>query len=101
MRAHRLRIAIWIAVLEGVLVVFDVISGWVALAVAAAVIAFYVHVGRGLRADVSRQVAWTAALSQMLVALVPVLVFVVGAVALVAVGILAVLGVVALLADRR
>ena len=83
------------------LVVFDVISGWLALGIAAAVIAFYIFVGRGLRSGLGRQASWTAALSQVLVALVPVLVFVVGAVAIVAIGILAVLGLAALVADRR
>ena len=64
-------------------------------------LAFYVFVGRDLRRDAPRQAAWIAAASQVFVALVPVLVFVVGAVALIAVGLLAAVAIVALLADRR
>ena len=96
-----MRIAFLIAVVEGVLVVVGAISGWAALAVAAVVVGFHFVVGRKLPSDAGRQASWTAALSQVLVALVPVLVFVVGAVAIVAIGILAVLGVAALLAERR
>ena len=101
LRARRLRIALWIAVLEGILVVFDVISGWFALLVAVIVILFYLIVGRELRSDAIRQSSWILAASQALVGLVPVLVFVVGALALIAVGILAVIALVALFADRR
>ena len=101
LREHRLKIALWIAVAEGILVVFDQISGWLALAIAAALLAFYVLVGRNLKTDVGRQASWIAALSQVFVALVPVLVFVIGAVALIAVGVLAVVALVALFADRH
>ena len=101
LRARRLRIALWIAVLEGVLVVFDVISGWIALLAAAIVILFYLIVGRELRAGAVRQSTWILAMSQVFVALVPVLVFVVGALALIAVGLLALIALAALFADRR
>jgi hypothetical protein len=101
LRARRLRIALWIAVVEGILIVFDVISGWLALLAAAIVILFYLLVGRELRPGAVRQSSWILAASQMLVALVPVLVFVVGALALIVVGLLAVIALVALFADRR
>ena len=96
-----MRIAFLIAVVEGVLVVVGAISGWAALAVAAAVVGFHFVVGRKLPSDAGRQASWTAALSQVLVALVPVFAFVVGALALLAVGILAVAALVVLLSDRR
>ena len=101
LRARRVRIALWIAVVEGILVVVDAISGWLALLVGAAVIAFYLVIRREVRSYTARQAAWIAALSQVLVALVPVLVFVVGALALIVIGILAAIALVALLADRR
>ena len=46
LRERRLRLALWIAVVEGLLVVFDVIPGWPALVVGALVVVFYVFVGR-------------------------------------------------------
>jgi hypothetical protein len=101
LRARRFRIALWIAVLEGILIVFDVISGWFALVVAVIVILFYLLVGRELRADSVRQSSWILAASQALVGLVPVLVFVIGALALILVGILAAIALIALFADRR
>ncbi len=99
-RVHRVRLALWIAVAEGALVVFDVLSGWAALAIAAVVVAFYALVGRNLRKPL-RDLSWAAALSQILVALIPALVFVVGALALFALAVLAALALFALLADRR
>jgi hypothetical protein len=101
LRARRLWIALWIAVIEGIAVVFDRISGWLALTIAAIVIAFYLFFGRDLKQDTLRQSAWIAAMSQALVALIPVLVFVIGAVALIAVALFAVFALIALFADRR
>jgi hypothetical protein len=101
LRGRRLGLAFAIAVVEGILVVADVIPGWFALVVAAIVILFYLFIGRDLNADSVRQTSWILAMSQALVALVPVLVFVVGALALVLVGVLALVALLALVADRR
>ena len=101
LRARRLRIALWAAVLEGILVVFGVIPGWIALVFAAIAILFYLMVGRAVNPDAVRQSSWILAMSQIFVALVPVLVFVIGALALLLVGLLAVIGLWVLLADRR
>jgi hypothetical protein len=100
LRERRTRFALWIAVVEGALVVFHVIPRWPAIAVAGVVLALYVAYGRTLRGT-RRELTWIAAASQALVVLIPILVIIVGTVALVAVGILAVLAIVFLLADRR
>lgn len=101
LRARRLRLALWIAVVEGLLILFDVIAGWAALVVGAAIVVFYLMLGRNLRIDALRQASWVAALSQLLVALVPVLVFVAFGLALTVLAVLAAIALVALLADRR
>ena len=101
LRARRIRLALWIAVVEGLLVVFDVVSWWLAVAVAAAVIAFYLFVGRDLPSYAARQASWIAAASQAFMALVPILVILVGTLALIAVGILAVIALVFLFSERR
>jgi hypothetical protein len=101
LRARAYRIALWIAVVEGLLVVLHAISWWAAIAVAIVFVAFHFSVGHRLRFDAARQASWIAAVSQALVALVPLLVFVVGTLALVAVGILAVLALAALFASRH
>ena len=100
LRARRTRIALWIAVIEGVLVAFHAIP-WVAgilAAVLIVVLAFWVR--RNIRSDTVRQVAWIAGVSQAFVALVPILVIVIGTLALIAVGVLALLALAALFADR-
>lgn len=101
LRARRLRIALWIAVVEGVLVVFDAISGWLALVIGGAILAFYLLVGRNLKSDAARQASWVAAMSQVLVALIPVLLFFISALAVVVLAVLAIVALLALVADRR
>ncbi len=101
LRERRTRIALVIAVVEGILVVFGVIPEWIALAVAAAVIVLYLAYGRRVRFDSGRQTAWIAALSQSVVALVPLLLFVLTALAFLAVAVIAVFALIALFADRR
>jgi hypothetical protein len=101
LRERRVRVALWIAVIEGILVVFHVIPRLLALAVAVAVVALYFVAGHQIRSDAVRQAAWIAAVSQALVVLIPVLVIVVGTLALIVVGILAAIALVLLLSDRR
>ena len=101
LRDRRTRIALLVAVIEGVLVVMGVVPEWIALAVAAAVIVLYLAYGRRLRADSGRQLAWIAALSQSLVALIPLLLFVLTALAFLALAVIAIFALIALFADRR
>ena|SRR2546423_2756029 len=100
LRARRMRFALWIAVVEGVLVALHAIP-WIAgilIAVLVVVLAFWVL--RNIRADTIRQVAWIAGVSQAFVALVPVLVIVIGTLALIAVAILALVALAALFSER-
>ncbi len=100
LRQRRIKIAFWIAVVEGILVAFKFVSWWVAIPIAAVSIAFYLYAGRDLRSDAGRQIAWIAAASQALVALVPVLVVVVGTLAVIFVAVLAVVALVVLFTER-
>jgi hypothetical protein len=101
LRARRLKFAAWIAVVEGLLVVLHVIPWFAALALAALAAGFYIWLGRELRSDVGRQTSWIAAASQVMVVLVPVLVALIGGLAILAVGVLAVVALVVLFTDRR
>jgi hypothetical protein len=101
LRGNRTRIALWIAVIEGVLVVFDVIEVFPALLGAGVLVVAYFWLGPRLKPGLARDALWIGAVSQALVALVPVLVLVVGTLALIAVGILAAVVLVLLFADRR
>jgi hypothetical protein len=96
LRARRIRIAFWIAVAEGILIVFHAISWWVAIGIALLVVVGWFSFAHRLRSDTARQAGWIAAVSQALVALVPVFVLIVGTLALILVGILAVVALVLL-----
>ena len=101
LRARRLRIAFGVAIVEGLLVVLDVLDWWIAILLAAAAIGFYLLAGRDLRWYTARQASWIAATAQALVVLVPVLVVVISWLAIVALAVLAVIALVLLLVDRR
>ena len=100
LRERRMRFAFGIAVVEGLLVAFRVVEWWVAIPIAVVAIAFYLYAGRGLKSDTARQISWIAAASQALVSLVPVLVAIVGTLALIGVAVLAVVALVVLFTDR-
>ncbi len=98
---RRTRLALWIAIAEGVLVAVGVIPWLVAILVAALVLVGYFAWARRQSSENVRAASWVLAVSQALVALVPVLVIVVGALALIAVAALAVLALVLLFSERR
>jgi len=101
LRERRLKIALGLALVEGILVIADVIPNWLAIVVGAAIVGYWFFAGRHHRWQLARQMSWTAAMSQVFVALVPLLAFVLTALAVVALVIIAIVALVALLADRR
>jgi hypothetical protein len=101
LRERRLRIALWVAVVEGILIVFHAIPRFPALLVAALVIVAYLALRHSLRPDTVRQAAWVVFASQVFVALIPVLLFIVGALALVALTILALVALFVVFSDRH
>jgi hypothetical protein len=100
LRERRVRLAFWIAVIEGLLVAFHAVSWWLAIAVAVSVVVGWFAFAQRLRSDAARQLGWIAAVSQALVALVPIFVLVVGTLALIVVGILAVVALILLFGSR-
>jgi hypothetical protein len=101
LRENRLKIALLVAVVEGLLVVFDVIDWWVVVLLAIGAVALYVWRGREAGRQEVRETSWILAVSQVAVVLVPALVLVATALAVVALVILAVVALVVLLRDRR
>ena len=83
-------IAVWIAVIEGLLLVVHAIPRLLTLAIAVLIVLVFFWLGHRLRPGALRDVAWIAAVSQAFVMLIPILAIVVGTLAFVAVGILAV-----------
>ena len=100
LRARRVRIAFWIAVAEGILVVFHAISWWLAVALAIILVGSWFAFAHRIRSETVRQAGWIAAVSQALVVLVPVLVAIVGTLAVIVVAILAVVALVLLFSSR-
>ena len=100
LKERRFRTALWIALIEGLLVVLHVIDKWVAIGIAIVILGLYFLVGRGASSPTVRQVSWVAAVSQAILILVPIVVTIIGTVALILVAIIAVVALVALFAER-
>jgi hypothetical protein len=101
LRGKRLRAAVWIAVIEGVLVVVHVIPKWLAILVAIGILAWYFLSGRSSSADGVRQIGWVAAASQAMIMLIPVVAFFVTTLSLIALGILAAVALLVLFTERH
>ena len=100
LRGKRLRAAVWIAVIEGVLVVVHVIPKWLAILVAIGILAWYFLSGRN-STDSVRQIGWVAAASQAMIMLIPVVAFFVTTLSLIALGILAAVALLVLFTERH
>ena len=99
-RQNRVKVALGIAALEGVLVLAGLIPWWVVVLLALVALAGYAAWGREHESADVRVATWTAAVSQLLVVLVPVLAGAVVVLAALAVVLLAGLALAALLLDR-
>jgi hypothetical protein len=100
LRERRVAIAVWIAVIEGLLLIVHAIPRLLTLAIAVLVVVAFFWLGHRLRPGALKDIAWIAAVSQAFVMLIPILAIVVGTLAFVAVGILAVLALVLLFMNR-
>jgi hypothetical protein len=102
LRERRLRLALWVAVIEGLLVALTHdLTRWTVLVIAVIVLAFYMTAGRNMRWDVVRQLSWIAAASQALAILVIIVAFILGIVAIALVALFAVIALVYLFSDYR
>ena len=101
LREYRLRIALLVALVEGILVLVGSIDWWIVVLLAIAAVVVYVLWGRESRREEVREVSWIIAVSQVAVVLVPVLALVLTAFAVVALVLIAVVALVVLLQDRR
>jgi hypothetical protein len=102
LRERRLRFALWIAVLEGIVVAIrGDVSRWTVVIIAALVLVVYMLIRQNVRWDAARQVVWIVAASQVLAVLVVIMAFVVGAIALVLVVLFALVALAYLFSDLR
>ena len=101
LRENRFRIALVLALVEGVLVLVGEIAWWTVVLVAILAVVLYVAAGRKAGRQELRELSWVFAVSQLAVVLVPALALVLTAFAVVALVLLAVVALVVLLRDRR
>ena len=101
LRRRKAQIAIGIAAAEAVLVLAGIVPWWAAVVAASASVAVYVWFGRRHESPGVRATTWLAAVSQLIVVLVPVGLVLVGLLALVGVVVLAAVALTVLLLDRR
>ena len=100
-RQNRVKVALAIAVFEGILVLAGAIPLWLVVLLALGSLGAYAAWGRDHRNADVRVVTWTAAVSQLIVVLVPVVAGAVVVLAAVAVVACAALALAVLLFDRR
>ena len=98
---RRLKIALGIAVLEGILVaVEEDFSRWTVIIISAPIIAFYLFAGRSLESHTGRQLSWIAAASQAFAVILCVVALVIGAFVLIIAGVFAAIALILILGDR-
>jgi hypothetical protein len=89
LRERRIKIALWTAVVEGLIVL------------AVIVLAFYIVAGRSFKWDVARELSWVAAASQVLAIFVVIFAFILKLIAIVIIIGFALAALVYLWADHR
>jgi hypothetical protein len=101
LRQNRVRLALVIAALEGLLVIAGAIEWWLVVLLALVALVTYAAWGREHRNPDVRFATWTAAVSQLVVVVIPLFAAVLVALAVVAVVVVATVALAALLLDRR
>jgi hypothetical protein len=100
LRVHRYRITLWIAAIEGLLVLLHVIPHIAVYVLAIGALAFWVLAARNFSSTTARQLSWIFAASQCLVLLVPILLFFAKWIAILSITAVAVAALFILFADR-
>jgi len=101
LEGRRLRLALFIGLVESLAVLLGGVGWFVVLAAAAAVTALYIFVGRRTGSQFLREILWIAAASQLIAVIVPVLWEVFRFLAILALVAMAGILLVILLMDRR
>ena len=101
LRRRRLQVALAVAAVEAILVLVGAIPWWLVVALAVGAVGGYIWLGRDHRNPTFRAASWVAAVSQLIVVLVPVAIVLIGLLAIVLVVLLAAAALAAILLDRR
>ena len=101
LQQRRLKIALGIAVIEGIIVALEKdFSRWTLIIISAPIIAFYVFAGRSLDSDTGRQLSWILAAGQAFAVILCVVALVIGAFVLIVAGVFAAIALILLLGER-
>ena len=99
--ARRLKIALGIAVVEGIFVaVANDVSRWTVIAISIPIILFYVFAGRNLDSDTGRQISWIAAASQAFTVILCVVAALIGPLTLILAGVFAVIALIMIVGEK-
>src|SRR6187551_27794 len=102
LRERRLKLALWTAVVEGIVVaVSHDLTRWTVLVIGVVVLAFYVLAGRTMKWDVGRHLSWIAAASQAMAILVVIFFFIFEWIAIAAIAVIAVFALIYLFGDHK
>jgi hypothetical protein len=101
LRKNRVRISLWTAFVEGLLVVVGVLPHIVVYVLAVVAIGFWVSAGRAYKSGTARQSSWIFAASQALAVLVPIFLFIAKTIAIFGIAIIAVVALIFLFTDRN
>jgi hypothetical protein len=98
---RRLKIALGIAVLEGIFVAVEKdFSRWTVIIISAPIVAFYLFAGRTLESNTWRQLSWIAAASQAFAVLLCVVALMIDAFVLIVVAVFAVIALILIFGER-
>jgi hypothetical protein len=97
---NRIKIALWIAAIEGFLTLVGLINHWIVYVLAAVAVVFWATAGRNYRSELGRQLSWIFAASQAAAVLVPVVWFIAKWVAITVIAVIAAVALVFLFMER-
>ena len=98
---RRLKIALGIAVVEGIFVALaNDISRWTVIAISIPIILFYIFAGRNLESHTGRQISWIAAASQAFTVILCVVAAVLGPLTLILAGVFAVIALILVVGEK-
>jgi hypothetical protein len=98
---NRLKVALGIAVVEGILVALENdFSRWTVIVLAIPIVLFYLLAGRSLDSQLGREISWVLAMSQALAVVAAIIAITIPAIALVLAGIFGVVALYLLYHDR-
>jgi hypothetical protein len=100
LRERRLRLTLWISLVEGILYLVHVLHWWEAVALAGIGVGLWWYAGRTSRSYLIRQVTWIFAASQLLVICVPVALTILSAIAIGVIALLAIAALILLFKER-